>query len=346
MVSTLNEKSTAASARAPDDILMSRVRAGHPAEFRPLYHRHYPAVFAYALTCARTSLDAYELTLQAFTETLQRLIGKERPKDHLAGSLRLQLMDSVRTLAVRRCAQDGEGFSPRFREWVAAGAPWPLQEREQFTRAWEKSSRDTRCLLWHTVLDRDGPQLASRITGIDQHTIEDTRASTLSSLRYGRMALYLGRLDVLPECRDAIQALAVQPNSPTPLHHAYACESCYEVYQDIAHLDARLASHLPGHLLGWWPTLEYPTLKASVTSPSSDPPFLERAIQQARSAHDQGSKAAGPLVVLRKRLGLVIAGFTLGVILGALVTSVWVDGHRESGKATTSDLIDRQRQRD
>ncbi|GGP85721.1 hypothetical protein [Streptomyces melanogenes] len=346
MVSTLNQKSTSATARAPDDILMSRVRAGHPAEFRPLYHRHYPAVFAYALTCARTSLDAYELTLQAFTETLQRLIGGERPKDQLAGSLRLQLMDCLRTIAVRKCARDGEGFSSRFREWVADGAPWPLQEREQFTLAWEKSSRETRCLLWHTVLDRDEPLLASRITGIAQPSIEDTRASTLSSLRYGRMALYLGRMDILPECREAIQTLAVQPNYPAPLHHAYACESCYEAYQDIAHLDARLEAHLPGHLLGWWPALEYPVLKASVTSPPSDPPFLERAIQQARTAYDHGTKATGPLAALRTRVGLAIAGFALGATLGAVVTHALLDGHRGNGKAVTSDLIDLQQQHD
>lgn len=310
-----------------DAALIAQVMRGRTDSFRLIYRRHYPAVHSYALTCTRTPLDALELTSHAFVQVLQGMISGELHPDSMNGALRLRLLELVRSAAIQSCVRDGEGFSPQFRQWVATGAAWTLDDVGHLVVGWKNAPREAQCLLWHVLVERDTPVSVSRLTGIPDERINTARIGALAAVRYGRATPYLAQMDLPEECRAAIERLLTQPQDSSALQHCYACPDCFEVYQDLAHVERRLEAQLPLALLGWWPVLEYLNLKATIPVPLTDPPFLDRAVRQASEL--SGAPAAkgslrGLAAVLSPRPLLAAATFIVGAGLGAIISWVMV----------------------
>ncbi|MBT2511484.1 hypothetical protein J7I98_37965 [Streptomyces sp. ISL-98] len=304
----------------PDSLLMREVQDGRLGAFRRIYRRHYSAVSAYAIHCADGPVGAYLLACRAFAELLQRILeGEPHLERRLAGCLRLQLLSSVRIAAVSRCAGDSEQVSPRFRQWVAQGARWSMEDNLHLALAWENLPADTRCLLWHTMADRDNPDLVSAVTGVPSRLIDDTRIEGLNRLRQIRVSLYLDRLE-RPDCRAAVEELMAQLPAlrlGDALRHAGVCAACREVFNDVIHLDTRLEKQLPSQLLGWWPGSEYLNVKSSIHGPVTDPPFLDHTMRTTLSAtRPRGSSRGRGAVGGGLRSALVIAAFVVGVAAG------------------------------
>lgn len=282
MLSVASSRSSAVA--IADERLVERLREGDVDGFHFLYRRHFSAAHAYALTCTGTSLDAHELTRLAFTQLLHGLVeGGSRPAA-LAGCVRLQLLECVRSTAVRNCSRDGEGFSLRFRRWVEDGARWPLTDAGQLGAEWETASTQTRCLVWHTVVERDDPALVARVTGLDRTSVEGFLAEAFHPPRQ-------------PRHRHAPIDRA-RPES-TPAHRT-------------------VESLLPVQLLGWWPESEYLRAKRTIAPPMVVPPYLERAIAQARAASGDrepppgGARRSGG----RARINWVLTALAVGIVLG------------------------------
>ncbi|MFD7026611.1 RNA polymerase sigma factor [Streptomyces sp. NPDC059917] len=306
---------------ASDAELATQVRHGRCDSFRLLYRRHYPAVHGYASTCSRTPLDAFELTSQAFTQLLHRMVSGDVTTDRLTGCIRLQLLDLVRTIGVQRCVRDPGGFAPQFRQWVGNGANWSLDEGGQLAHAWQRIPHEARCLLWHTLVERDAPLAVSRFAGTSTDEIDRARVGALAAVRSGRAALYLSQISLSDDCRRAVQELMAHPDDPASLHHCYSCPDCFNVYQDVIHADTRLESQLPLALLGWWPVLDYLNLRAAIPVPLTDPPFLERAVRQAERAVGRPRTEHGRWRRVLMPNGPALAGtvFLTGLAVGALV---------------------------
>ncbi|MEN8650948.1 hypothetical protein ABCR94_09975 [Streptomyces sp. 21So2-11] len=317
--------STSAATPGSDAGLIRRAGEGHLDSFRHLYRRHYPAVRAYAVGCMQTSYDAYELTCQTFSDLLQRaLAGESFIERRFPGCLRLQLLECARVAAVTRCAGDDEGASPQFRRWVAQGARWSMEENGQLAVAWDALPRDKRCLLWHTVAEQEEAALVARVTGVPPGSIEKARETALGALRQIRADLYMERLQ-RQECRGAVeQLMAHRPvplGPPEPLKHAAVCTECAEVFNDVMHLETRLAAQLPRQVLGWWPGDAYLNMKSALTAPQNDPPFLARAVRQAGLTTDSRSPSRGHRTArapggFRSKAALVLLSFAAGAAAG------------------------------
>lgn len=275
----------AAAATVSDERLVEQLRKGDVDGFRFLYRRHFSAAYAYSATCGGTSLDAHELTRLAFVQLLQTLLEGGPRSTRLAGCLRLQLLECVRDTAVQRCSRDGEGFSPRFRQWVEEGARRPLTEFGQLGHEWENASGATRCLVWHALVERDDPALVSRVTGLDRSTIGAFLAEALGPVPPGGPA----SSSVLAEWAQAESVPVCRP----------------------------MESLLPALLLGWWPGAEYLGVKRAVPPPMIVPRYLERAIAQARAASgDHGPAPEGATRARRAWGGRVTSAFAVGFVLG------------------------------
>jgi hypothetical protein len=269
-----------------DAALMLSVRKGEVDSFRHLYRRHYAAVQAYAFQCMAGPLQAQDVTAHVFAGLLQQMLaGESLVERRYPGCLRPHLLGNVRTTAVARRQQDPEALSPDFREWVEGGSRWPWGEDGQLTLAFERLPASTQRLLWHSVVERDAPALTARITGLDAYAVPAVCDQARGTLRQARTDLYLDRLE-RRDCRDAIRRLAVRPEAPPDAElagHLSACTSCMSVYKDLARLDKQLEAQLPVRLLGWWTGEPYLQAKAAIPVPMSEPPFLARLLERARS---------------------------------------------------------------
>lgn len=252
--------------------------------FRELYHRHYAAVHAYAAACMPAPLDTQELTGHAFDQLLQQLVSPNAsvvPRDD--DSARRELLDHVRTGAIGRSYRAAEALSPGFLAWTAAGAAWPLGEDGRLADAFLRLPSAARCLLWHLVVERDGPEATALISGVPRRLLPGSCEQARSMLRQARTDLYLERLD-RQECREAVARLGLSAAAPPGegvAAHFRRCPTCRAVYEDIADLDTRLRERLPARLLGWWPGETYLKAKASVTVPPLDPPFLQQQLTRS-----------------------------------------------------------------
>jgi hypothetical protein len=304
----------------PDGTLIRAIRDGRSEAFRDIYRRHYPAVNAYASQCVQSPLDAYDLTCQAFADLLQRIwSGESCVERRFPGCLRLALLTSVRCAAVVKSSRDSGAASPRFRQWVAQGARWPMEDNGQLGLAWENLPRTMRCLLWHTTPDLDDLDLVSLITGIASEAIAGARADAMNALRRTRADLYLERLGP-SECREAVGQLMSEPSfsgSRRALRHAGVCAGCRELFNDVIHSDARLRTRLPWQLLGWWPGAAHLDAKAAIPVPEADPPFLSRTTLPARATTrpQRSARKRGPLSA-RPRTALAVTAFAIGLAVG------------------------------
>ncbi len=310
--------------------------------FRELYHRHYAAVYAYAAACMPARLDAQELTGYAFDQLLQQLVSPTVsvvPRDD--DSPRRELLDHVRAGAIARSYRASEALSPGFRAWTAAGAAWPIGEDDQLADAFLRLPSAARCLLWHLVVERDGPEVTALISGVPRRLLPGSCDQARSMLRQARTDLYLERLD-RQECREAVARLGLSAAAPLDeggAAHFRRCPKCRAVYEDVADLDTRLRERLPARLLGWWPGDTYLKTKASVTVPPLDPPFLQQQLSRSTAystpppptprkrpasaaLHSLHSLHLTSTLSLRSpraaRTALAAALFTAGLILGSI----------------------------
>ncbi|MGQ4389360.1 hypothetical protein [Streptomyces sp. SAS_270] len=302
---------------------MQDIREGDLNAFRVVYRRHYPAAYAYAARCMRTSLEAQQIANDGFADLLLLIQSEGNTLERrFAGCLRLRLLDIVRCMAVKRCADEPGTGSLQFRAWVKAGARWPMEESGQLTIAWERLPRHMRSLLWHGISEQEKPDFISTVTGIPSRLVGDAQNDALNEFRRMRAELYLERLQ-LRDCRNAVaQLMDNYPSKvldPDSLKHGSICAACRAVYGDLIHLDTRLVAQMPKQLLGWWPAGGYFAVKSATPAPLVDPPFLTRTIQRERSAPLVQNRPISPR---RKNLRFkpipLVVSFTVGLTAGHL----------------------------
>ncbi|UGY94444.1 hypothetical protein [Streptomyces gobiensis] len=239
-------------------------------------------------------VEAHELTDYAFSRLLYKLLSRDYSLARWhSGTVRCQLLDSVRDGATGRSYRASGALSMAFRAWTESGSRWSLEDDFHLAQAFQRLPSAAQCLLWHTVVEQDDPESVSRITGLDRRQLQFHGEQARSMLFQSRTSLYLERLD-REDCRETIAQLgfpATAPLADTSTGHLSVCTDCRSVYEDLAHLDSRLAVQLPQRLLGWWPGSEYLRVKASVSVPLTDPPFLAR--EMGRTAERAAGRAVG-----------------------------------------------------
>ncbi|WP_369393349.1 hypothetical protein AB5J72_41725 [Streptomyces sp. CG1] len=310
----------------PDTALLRDVRNGSVGSMRPLYRRHYSAVYAYASTCAQAPLDAFELASTAFSELLQRLLaGQPVSGRGYNGCLRRELHSAVRSAAVARYSLRPESLAPGFKEWVASGASWPVDDDGDLATAFALLPESAQCLLWHSTIEQDDAASIARITGLRRNRLASLTRAAKTRLKQVRAELYLERREQ-PECRDALMPLLAEPSTglhPEPNEHMLLCAGCQNVFQDIKRLNTYLERQLPARLLGWWPGRKYLRTKEITPTPLADPAFVLRAGDQAKTAGKGGCATRPSYPVARGRSkgrSLTVPRNRTSVALGALVS--------------------------
>ncbi|WP_405542541.1 hypothetical protein OG478_12685 [Streptomyces phaeochromogenes] len=190
-----------------------------------------------------------------------------------------------------------------------------MEEDGQLALVWNRLPKHVCCLLWHTIPEQEDNHFASEVTGIPQASVENALAAALKEFRQLRAALYLERLQ-RRDCRNTVEQLVAHyPEFPDSgeLEHAAICAECKTIYEDLIHLDARLAAQIPRQLLGWWPAGGYLTLKAATPVPLVDPPFLQRE-DFMPSRHD--APLGRGALNLKAKVAMVSAGFAIGLTIG------------------------------
>ncbi|MGW1490290.1 hypothetical protein [Streptomyces sp. NPDC002402] len=280
------------------------------------------------------------MTSRVFAHLLQQIqAGESFVERRHSGCLRPQLLGNVRTTAIASWHRERDTLSPDFRDWVAAGSRWPWGEDGQLALAFERLPAITQCLLWHSVVERDDPELTARITGLAPRAVPAACDQARSALREARTDLYLERLE-LPDCRDMIRKLDLRPEEPPAAEltaHLRSCPACMSVYKDVSRLDNQLEAQLPVRLLGWWTGQHYLYAKAAISVPLGDPPFLARLLERARAdTPAEGSRPrrataattsrrrgrrrrSSPLLPRRSPTAFAVSGFLAGVGVGMLM---------------------------
>ncbi|MEV0319914.1 RNA polymerase sigma factor [Streptomyces sp. NPDC050658] len=249
-----------------DATALAAVQRGQIDAFRLIHERHYPAVHAYAMECLADAEAVGGLSTRVFRRVLMTrlrggtVIGVRHP-----GCLRRELLDGVRSGAVAHATYDRAALAPGFRDWVAKGAAWPMEDGSQLAQAFERLPRSAQILLWHGVVERDDPQLIARITGQSEAAVAASTQRARELLRGVRLGLHAERAG-RQECREALAGLEAPLDGAVVsgiAAHGLDCPWCREAGEDLADLDGRLGSHLPAWQLGWWPGPRYLRLKAA-----------------------------------------------------------------------------------
>ncbi|MFE0137985.1 RNA polymerase sigma factor [Streptomyces sp. NPDC059037] len=248
-----------------DITALAAVQRGQVGAFQLIHERHYPAVHAYATECLADVEAVGGLSTRVFRRVLATrlkggvVIGVRHP-----GCLRRELLDGVRSGAVAHAAYDVAALAPGFRDWVAKGAAWPMEDGSQLARAFERLPRSAQILLWHGVVEQEDPRLIARITGRREAAVVASTQQAMELLRGIRLGLHAERMG-RPECREALAGLGAALDCAAVsgiAAHGRDCQWCREAGEDLADLDGRLGSHLPAWQLGWWPGPRYLRVKA------------------------------------------------------------------------------------
>ncbi|MFJ3496891.1 hypothetical protein ACIPPJ_25335 [Streptomyces sp. NPDC086091] len=247
-----------------DADLLRAVRDGDGAAFRTLRQRHRVAVHAYALSCTPRPDLAAALVEGAFGGLHDRIVsaGPLYEGRH-AACVRLQLLESVRIDAVARAVRAPAAFGPGFVRWLDGGATWPLTaEGHGLAVAFERLAPGLRCLLWHGVVEGDGPDVLGGISGLSRADAQTALALAQASFRRTRASLGAERAGGRDCAALRDRLLDPQgPLRPRVPRHLYTCARCWSLYEDLGDLDRRTRFSLPARLLGWWPAPEYHRLK-------------------------------------------------------------------------------------
>ncbi|MEU8548964.1 hypothetical protein AB0C81_18595 [Streptomyces roseoverticillatus] len=273
--------------RPPSDrALLRAVGDGRLDQFRHLYHRHYRAAYAYAVSCMPAPLDAHGLVRQAFKEVADKALSQQALSTPYYGCLRQNLIDCIRRRAVAQFPKAANSLSPAFRDWVARGCLWPLAEDGQLALAFSQLSPLSRCLVWHSLVENDTLAVISTITGVEAGSLAQAQLHARQSLHRARANLYLLRSErpvcqhenILPVPRS--EALAADWTAVAP--RTFLCPEC-PVPPGLVDLDLHLEAQLPPALLGWWPGHAYLRAKESLPPQAVAPPLRTTPARHRRS---------------------------------------------------------------
>ncbi|WP_428933761.1 hypothetical protein [Streptomyces sp. ACT015] len=312
-----------------DAEVLRDLRGGDSSLLSLLQQRHRGAALAYASTCTPSPDVADSLVSGAFTRLRDRVASPHRlDEGPHAGCVRLQLLESVRLDAVTAAVRSPGSFHRTFVDWLWDGAVWPLGQDDRWTLAYEALPAGPRCLLWHSLVERDDTPALCAISGLAPADLAIALRRAEDALRHSRAALRTERPDGAG-CAPFLDHLTRRPDAPVPpavLAHLRACARCRAVHDELGELPDRVAHHLPPRLLGWWPGEEYARVKARRRTPGSAPrvgPVRPRPGSAPPARHRRsrcGRLCSRLLRALRGRAGRATALVLLpGVVLGALL---------------------------
>ncbi|NUK10209.1 carbohydrate-binding protein [Streptomyces lunaelactis] len=269
--------------RLSDAEIGQLVRQGRAAAFQTVVVRHWPAVAAYLTTCFKDRAAVSRGTEQVLSDLYDATVGGDPP----AGSIRVHLLTTARTLALRewRRAPEAWDMADEFRNWAAAGGTWPLSVNSGITEAYHLLRGRSQAFLWHAVVERDPKAYVARVLGMKKHEFGAFAELSHTALR------------------EAYRAL--QGNAPAAGITERALSR--EARPDLSDLDGQLRAQLPVILLGWWEGTRYEEVRAATTPPAGFPPFLARAVRAASRV---------PRVRRRNNLLRCFAGPRLGLAAG------------------------------
>ncbi|MEV7433920.1 hypothetical protein [Streptomyces griseoviridis] len=331
-----------------DAEILRDLRGGHGSLLALLHQRHRGAALAYASTCTPSPDLADSLVTGAFTRLRDRVASPRRlDEGRHAGCVRLQLLESVRLDAVTAAVRAPGSFHRPFVDWLRDGAVWPLAQDDRWTLAYETLPAGPRCLLWHSLVERDDTPALAAISGLAPADLTIALRRAEQALRHSRSALHTERLDGA-DCAPFLDHLTRRPDaplSPPVVEHLRGCRRCRAVHEELGELPARAARHLPPRLLGWWPSEEYARAKARRRAPgplATVTPLVPRA--SARTGTRSGATPAARhrrarcgrwcALVLRtvRRMAwravvlVLVAGAVVGGLLAEHTTDRWSAG--------------------
>ncbi|WP_432014457.1 sigma-70 family RNA polymerase sigma factor [Streptomyces cucumeris] len=248
----------------PDTELTESVRTGEgdEAALTELYHRHRPAVRAFARTCCRDAHTADDLTSEAFARTIDA-VRRGRGPD---ATWRPYLLSVVRRTAIdwAKSARRAE-LTHDIEEWTDHLAPADSGEQVALRReddalvieSFRTLSTRWQMVLWHTVVEREPATRVGARLGISASGVGSLAERAREALREAYLAMHAHSDRTTDECRSYSKLLAVAVRRTGRLQnkhierHVAGCEHCRRALGALTDLNSRLRAVLPGAVLLW-----------------------------------------------------------------------------------------------
>ncbi|MCP9206714.1 sigma-70 family RNA polymerase sigma factor [Streptomyces cucumeris] len=294
----------------PDTELTESVRTGEgdEAALTELYHRHRPAVRAFARTCCRDAHTADDLTSEAFARTIDA-VRRGRGPD---ATWRPYLLSVVRRTAIdwAKSARRAD-LTHDIEEWADHLAPADSGEQVALRRedddlvieSFRSLSTRWQMVLWHTVVEREPATRVGARLGISASGVGSLAERAREALREAYLAEHAHSDRTTDECRSYSKLLAAAVRRTGRLQnkhierHVAGCEHCRRALGALTDLNSRLRAVLPGAIL-LWAGPGYLSAGQSATADAASPALSVPTPQDGSSAGVGAPHAGGGKVSL------------------------------------------------
>ncbi|MGW7056097.1 hypothetical protein [Streptomyces sp. NPDC054887] len=262
-----------------DLTLVALAKEGRNGAFRIVARRHWAAIWTFLDHCCQDASLASALTERTF----QDVFDKVASHGNVEHCLRRLLLRTARDVAIGQLQiGGGAGLAPGFRRWVVSGSLRPLSVPARLTDAFQRVESRYQTALWHVVVEGESSGRAAAVLGT-------TRQDVTRLLEAARSSLHDSYLETLRRDTEALddlgetsthathvtRALATHDGEtmdPVVKQHLEGCPWCEAAFDDLTHLDVRLADQVPRLLIGWWPARTRVGPRASAVLARKRPP--------------------------------------------------------------------------
>ncbi|MFD5813643.1 ricin-type beta-trefoil lectin domain protein [Streptomyces sp. NPDC127038] len=226
-----------------------------------LLDRHWEAVFSYARLCTGGVRPAGMLTTASFT----RIFGESLHQGGPSAAWRPQLLVTVRRIAAEWLRDTRRDL---LRPELLAGAVLedgrdlaparllPPEGRRLISRAFQRLPEPVRCLLWHTEVEAERPEVPAALLGIFPEDAVTELERARERLRQGCLEIH-HELAPSQECRRYHRMLDVSFRrgglglDPDLRAHMDECGHCRYAADQLSAFNGELAVPLAEAVLGW-----------------------------------------------------------------------------------------------
>jgi RNA polymerase sigma factor (sigma-70 family) len=233
-----------------DQALLARVRSGDDRAFGELYHRHSDAVRAFAIRSFGSTLDADDITAEAFFRVLQAVRRGTARIDHV----RAYLLTVARRVAwewtARRRDVPVDDVELSWRTGAAGDRSATSAERHLITQAFTSLPERWRKVLWRVEVEGERPAVIAGHFGLSANATAALARRARDGLRAAYLQAHLADSHGPVDCRNVVEKLGaftaggVRGAEERRIEaHLRDCASCTALQAELAEVCAGLRVH-------------------------------------------------------------------------------------------------------
>lgn len=233
-----------------DQALLDSVRGGDDRAFGELYHRHSDAVRAFAIRNFGSTMDADDITAEAFFRVLQAVRRGTARIDHM----RAYLLTVTRRVAwewtARRRDVPVDDAELSWRTGAAGDKSATSAERHLITQAFTSLPERWRSVLWRVEVEGERPAVIAGHFGLSANATAALARRARDGLRAAYLQAHLADSRGPVDCRNVVEKLGaftaggVRGAEERRIEaHLRDCASCTALQTELAEVCAGLRVH-------------------------------------------------------------------------------------------------------